>query len=208
MANSEYDNLFDKLIAAPLTRVIGRRLRGVNEYVLASDGGNKYLPQKRGARQAIHLVFDDAEIEFDWDSKSIFLDTDNLEYHLTVSDHSVRADNSDALAKLIATDAEPWRDLIGQTLTGVEVLGDWLDADRCSPQAVVLSLDTTFVVVCAGTASTHPKQSDSVGDGDEILVFSKQAWALLPDQKYSGVQTLRRCWRQVYLPSPLSPQSD
>ncbi|MEO7714634.1 MAG: hypothetical protein ABIY70_00410 [Capsulimonas sp.] len=196
MTNFEYNSLFDQLITAPLQAVLGQTLRAVNYYVLASDGGNKYLPKKHGAGQAVHLVFDQGEIEFDWDAKEIFLDTDGAEYHLIVSNRSVRAENSDALAKLISTDTAPWKDLIGKTLSSVEVLGERLDKDRCSPKAAILRFDSSYIVVGIGTASTHPKQSDSVGDGDEVLVFSEAEWTLLPDQKYSGVQTLKQCWAQ------------
>ena len=194
---SEYESLFDSLIVAPLRRVVGRPLVAVNYYIIWGEFDPE-TPNECGGCQGVHLVFDGGEVEFDWGFEKALKDRlGNIAYHLMVSDHSARREglrvwteeNISGLNVFSATDTRLWKNLFGEPLEHIEVLGDRLDETRCSPQAARLSFPSGSVVIAIGM--TNDPNGDqpiwTVGDGDEVLVFSEEAWVALPAQGIKGI---------------------
>jgi len=201
---TEYDNLFDSLIVAPLRRVVGRPLVAVNYYILWCDWSrfDPETPNECGGCQGVHLVFGSGEVEFDWGCQHAFRDAaDFISFHLTVSDRSVRreavrdgtADDSSGLSLVPATDTRLWRGLVGEPLLRVEVLGERVDEGCYSPQAACLHFPSGLIVVAIGMTGQGDPPVD-VGNGDEILVFDEQTWMALPHQGLSGFGPLTPCW--------------
>ena len=206
--NTEYECILRNVITGPLQNVVGRTLRAVNYFYILWDEFSPETPNEHGGCQGIHLVFDGGEVEFDWASEEALRDRfGNTVYHLTVSDHSVRRDALQGWAEedcarlriIAATDTRLWRSQIGELLERVEVLGDRLDEARSSPQAVRLHFPSAAVIIAIGMTSSEVRSEGtnpvgSVGDGDEVLVFSEHEWAILPGQGVLGVDRLSACW--------------
>lgn len=199
---TEYENLFNDVIIAPLQRVVGRPLRAVNYYIIWGEFDPE-TPNECGGCQGVHFVFDGGEVEFDWYWEKPFQGgTGGINYHLIVSDHSVRRDgvrvwtedDITGFNQISATSTRLWEPLVGEPLERVEVLGERLDATRCSPQAARLYFPSASVVIAIGMTQEGNQPIGNVGDGDEVLVCSEQTWVALPDQGIRGIDTLVSCW--------------
>jgi len=203
--NTEYERILKNVITEPLQNVAGRTLRAVNYFYILWDEFSPETPNQHGGCQGIHLVFDGGEVEFDWASEKALRDPfGNIAYHLAVLDHSGRRqalqgwteEDCARLRIIAATETRLWRSHVGELLERIEVLGDRLDEARFSPQAVRLHFPSAAVIIAIGMTSSEViaegrNPVDSVGDGDEVLVFSEQEWAALPRR---GIDRLIACW--------------
>jgi hypothetical protein len=186
--DEEYARLFTNMVTGPLEKVVGKSLISVVYYVLNTDlsGFDANTANTSGGCQGIHLTFEGGEVELDWGWQHAFRPSneDNLSppiaYHLVARVESerrraVRAHTADDIVGLTAVDATtsiPWDQANREPLLSVTVWGVALPASRYSPQAVVFEFPCGQIVVSIGM--TTPL---SIGDGDEVMVFSGHEWA-------------------------------
>jgi hypothetical protein len=185
--NPEYERQFQQWIVEPLQNVIGQPLLSVLYYVLHVDyaGFDVDAPNASGGCQGVRLIFADGELELDWDWQSIFRAASDdfvsppIVYHLVARSASERQatvritteDDWSAVRVVHATEGLPWKDVSGEALLDATVWGILLPEERYSPQAVTLRFPSAQVVVALGMTADL-----SIGDGDEILVFTETEW--------------------------------
>lgn len=199
-----YDNIVNSTIIAPLLPLVGQTLKAVNYYYLwYGDDFDPERPNECGGCQGVHLIFDKNEVELDWDYRPEFRGGDGgIAYHLTASDHSIRReglrvwteDDIAGLNLISASETNLWKKFIDKPVTHLELLGEHLDSERCSPQALRLYfLDESIIIAIGMTPSSDPPIL-YVGDGDEVLVFSEQDWVSPVQQGVVGINSLICCW--------------
>jgi len=187
LAKLDFAGLFAKWLAEPLQSVIGQSLKSVVYYALAYE--YPYFdvddPNDSGGCQGIHLVFEAGELELDWDWQQIFRAAADdfvsppIVYHLVARSTSQRRptvsvpteDDCSGLAVLDAMEAKIWKRVVGEPLVGGKVWGVALPGERYSPQAVELQFPSGQAVIAVGMTADM-----SMGDGDEMLVFSEAEW--------------------------------
>jgi len=185
--NTEYVSLFATCMAEPLQHVIGQALKSVIYYPLQYDCQHFDIdgPNDSGGCQAIHLVFETGELELDWDWLQIFRAAADdfvsppIVYHLIARSTSQRRptvcvpteDDCSGLGALDAMEAKIWKRVVGEPLVGGKVWGVALPEERYSPQSVELQFPSGQIVVAVGMTDDR-----SIGDGDEMLVFSAEEW--------------------------------
>ena len=185
--DEEYNRLFTNMIAAPLEKVIGRSLISVVYYVLNGDfpDFDTSAVNKSGGCQGIHLTFDGGQVELDWDWQRVFRPSHEdflsppIAFHLVARPLSERqgtvspftVDDGNGLVAIDATPVMPWGQAFGEPLLSVTVWGVVLPENRYSPQAVGFAFPSGQAVVAIGMTDPF-----SIGDGDEVLVFSGTEW--------------------------------
>ncbi len=199
-----YNNIVNSTIIAPLLSLVGQALKAVNYYYLwYGDDFDSERPNECGGCQGVHLIFDRSEVELDWDYRPEFRGGDGgIAYHLTASDHSTRreylrastTDNVGGLTLISAAETRLWRKFIDKPITHLELLGEHLDGERCSPQALRLYFPDESVIIAIGMTPYNDPPVMYVGDGDEVLVFSEQDWVSPVQQGVVGIEALIICW--------------
>ena len=190
--SESYDETIQAHLVAPLSKVVGQQLRQVLYYVLQGEFDAE-APNASGGCQGARLIFDEGEAEFDWDFIGSFRG-DGVHYHITVRDHSLRQQNArrstdkdtGGLGCIDATETSIWRNFIGKRLDRFEVLGYTMAGNSMSPQAITLQFANESIVIAVGITPGSPATLLSIGDGDEVLVFSEREWqSLSPEIKGS-----------------------
>jgi len=191
-SSESYNNDIRIHIIEPLSRIVDRHLQQVLYYVLQGDFDAE-APNASGGCQGVRLIFDEVEAEFDWDFIGSFRG-DGVHYHIAVRNHSIRQQNvriltdkdTDGLDSIDATEASIWRNLIGKRLDRFEVLGYTAASNSMSPQAISLHFPNESIVIAVGMTPASLSTSLSIGDGDEVLIFSEREWqSLSPEIKGS-----------------------
>jgi len=157
-----YDKCLEDKVIRPLKKVLGRHLLAIDYWVIASDDTNLEEPNSSGGCQAIFLVLDGNNLEINWGWEAAFLN-EQITYHILMRSDLTTPQTSESLIPLSATGVKPWRNLVGQTLTNVEVLGF-----EGSPQAVHFKFSLDSVVISIGYADAELW----LGNGDELLVLT------------------------------------
>jgi hypothetical protein len=190
--DAEYVRLFTNMVAEPLNKVIGKPFLAAVYYVLHPDFLNfdAEAPNLSGGCQSVHLTFEDGELELDWDWLRVFrLSAEDkspeeqlsprIAYHLVARSTSERQatvrefteEDVSGLGAINATTSLPWKAVQGELLQGVTLWGSPLAVNRNSPQAVCLQFPSGEIVVAIGMSTPL-----SIGDGDEVLVFTGAEW--------------------------------
>ena len=162
---------FESKIAGPLESVLGEPLLAVSYWILGYDqeGFSVEQPNASGILFA-GLHFEKSTLEVSWGWEKLLRGSD-LSYHIQVlpagQTHGDEAVTDGNLCEIKDINAALWRNAVGKRLTDAEVIGL-----QGSPQAVRFSFSGTEVVIAIGYAGDDLL----VGDGDDLLIFSKREW--------------------------------
>jgi hypothetical protein len=197
MSNGAEQKAFEEFVTGPMIKSVGTALRSVEYYALDCD-----LPDfdasdltASGGCQGVHLTFDGGEFEVDWGIVPDLRDPNGyFAYHLMVRP-LLKGQVSEILhgrTPVNATEALPWKSVIGETLLTVSVQGIVLEEHRPFPQAVEFTFPSGRIYVIVGWTGTIL----SLGDGDEVLVFSAEEWeALKPENFFMAGQKPVLLWQ-------------
>lgn len=168
---SDLEAVFENKVTGPLESVLGQSLLSVSYWVLGYDAGWFSVEQPNASGILVAgLHFEKSTLEVSWGWEKLLRGSD-LSYHIQVlpagQTRGAQATTDGNLCEIKGVDAAFWKNAVGKRLTGAEVLGL-----QGSPQAVRFSFSGTEVVIAIGYAGDDLL----VGDGDDLLLFSKQEW--------------------------------
>lgn len=184
---------FDMFVADPLEKLVGSALHSVLYYALDGDMPDFDASDlvASGGCQGVRLFFDGGEAELDWGFEEEVRDPTGLfAYHLLVRSVSERA-NAEALCVVDATDAFPWKQVIDEPLRSATVWGVVSEGNRHIPQAVEFAFSSAHIFVTIGWKG----HTVSVGDGDEVLVFSTEQWIRLRSEQFFADDWMIPLWQ-------------
>ena len=188
---SDLKAAFESKIAGPLESVLGEMLLAVSYSILGYDADLFTVEQPNASGiLLVGLRFENFTLEISWGFERSLRGRD-LAYHVQIlpagQTISVRAVTDSHFCEIKDIDAAPWENAVGKRLTGAEVVGL-----QGSPQAIQLSFSGTDVVIAIGYAGDDLL----VGDGDDILVFSKWEW-----ERQKSIHGLE--WESIWTASAL-----
>ena len=168
---SGLEAVFENKVTGPLESVLGQSLLSVSYWVLGYDAGLFSVEQPNASGILVAgLHFEKSTLEVSWGWEKLLRGSD-LSYHIQVlpagQAHGAQAATDGNFCEIKGVDATLWKNAVGKRLTGVEVIGF-----QGSPQAVRFSFSGAEVVIAIGYAGDDLL----VGDGDDLLLFSKQEW--------------------------------
>lgn len=163
--------IFQSRLVEPFTYLLGEPLRDVEYWVLEADadGFRAEQPNTFGV-QVLRLRFGAVSLAVTW-GREKSLRSEGIYHHI----QALGTELEDVLGPawtenfrcIPALSAAPWGEVIGEPLSGVEIIG-FSD----SPQAIRLLFPHISLVVAVGYSGDNLL----VGDGDEVFVFSAQEW--------------------------------
>lgn len=158
-------------VIGPLQMALGRPLLAVSYWLLSSDRELFSVGQLNALGVLfVSLHFDKFTLEISpgWEKS---LRGSNLAYHIQAipagEPGSIKTLNATSLYEVKDAGTFLWQDALGTRLTCIEVIGL-----QDSPQAIRLVFPSAEVVIAIGYAGDELL----VGDGDDLLIFSKREW--------------------------------
>lgn len=163
--------IFQSRLVEPFMSLLGEPLRDVEYWVLETDADDFHAEQPNiFGVQVIRLRFGTVSLAVTWGGEKS-LRTEGIHYHIqalgTEPEAVLGPDWTENFRCVPALSASPWQEVIGEPLSGVEIIG-FSD----SPQAVRLQFPHTSLAVVVG----YPGDYLLLGDSDELLVFSGDEW--------------------------------
>lgn len=180
----------------PLKSVVGMQLLSIDYWLLQYniDGFIVDEPNRSGGCQAVDLFFDRGMVEINWGA-----DQDQVAkrlgyaYHIVASSTPAYESNielqnlgSASWKKLSVNSSAQWQAVLGEPLQKVLVHGVIQ-----SPQAVEFVFPSGEVIISIGDTSNIGR----IGDGDEILVFSKHDWEKTIATQSFSLEAFQTLWQ-------------
>lgn len=178
--------IFQSRLVEPFTSLLSEPLRDVEYWVLEVDADDFHAEQPNAfGVQVLRLRFGAASLAVTWGGERS-LRSEGIYHHIQALGAGMEDVLGPAWAENLrcipALSAAPWREVIGEALSGVEIIG-FSD----SPQAIRLLFPDTSLVVAVG----YSGDDLLVGDGDEVFIFSAQEWR---EQIRQGHHDWTRLW--------------